>query len=392
MRILMVSHGYPPTISGVTLVVQKLAQAMVRRGHSVTVVATSHRYKPCQTTDDGVRLIRIRGILNPFWHEAPFPAAYPGVLDSIAAEMQPDLVHAHEAAALGAQALRLKERLGLPAIATCYFVPQFVGRLFSSDGHSSLVAGVAERVTWRYSVRFFNRFDRVIFGTEAHRRFFQANGLAVPTAVITNGIDTVRYHPVDGQREDAELRYRLPPRPRILFVSRLMRDKEIDVLIRAMTTVNAEIPAHLLIVGRGQDKPRLKRITAELELQSCVHFLDFVPEEDLPAIYRASDLFAILSTCEVQSLPTLQAAATALPVVAADAVALPEAVAHGRSGFLVQPHDPEATAQAILSILRDQDLAVRMGRAGLSLAQPHDNETMFDMYEQLNLEYQTLKV
>ena len=73
MRILMVSHGYPPTISGVTLVVQKLAQAMARRGHSVTVVASSHRYKPCQTTDEGVRLIRIRSI-----HNSPHPGSRTG--------------------------------------------------------------------------------------------------------------------------------------------------------------------------------------------------------------------------------------------------------------------------------------------------------------------------
>ena len=389
MRILMVSHGYPPTISGVTLVVQKLAQAMARRGHSVTVVASSHRYKPCQTTDEGVRLIRIRSIHNPFWHEGPVPAAYPGVLDTLAAEMQPDIIHAHEAAALGAQALRLKERLHLPTIATCYFVPHFVGRTLSTGEQSTLVTEMIERIAWRYSVSFFNRFDRVVFGTEAHRRSFQANGLVVPTAIITNGVDTIRYHPLDGQADvqEREQRYNLPPRPRILFVSRLMRDKEIDVLIRAMPIVCAEIPAHLLIVGRGQDQPRLERIRAELGLEDWVHFLNFVPEEDLPAIYRASDLFAIASTCEVQSIPTLQAAATALPVVAADAVALPEAVADGQSGILVQPHDPEGTAQAILSILRDPERAARMGRAGLMLAQPHANERMFDLYEELYLEH-----
>jgi glycosyltransferase involved in cell wall biosynthesis len=388
MRILMISHGYPPTISGVTLVVQKLARAMVRFGHTVTVVTTSDRYKPYETEDEGVQLIRIRGVPNPFWHEGPLPAARPGALNAVARELQPDVVHAHEAAALGRQAVRLNHRMGVPAVVTCYYVPRFAARMLSTGGEDNYTTEIVERLGWRYSIPFFNQFDRVVFGTEAHRRFFLDKGLAAPTTVITNGFDASRYCPrgPDNAVEDVERRYRLPPRPRILFVSRLMRDKEIDVLIGAMPAIAADRPAHLLLVGRGQDRPRLERITAELGMEAFVHFMGFVPEADLPALYRASDLFAIASTCEVQSIPTLQAAATGLPVVAADAVALPEAVADGKSGLLVPPGDPQAMAGAILTILDDPDLAVRMGQAGIALARPHHDESMFERYEQLYLE------
>ena len=111
------------------------------------------------------------------------------------------------------------------------------------------------------------------------------------------------------------------------------RGTEIDVLIRAMLHVCAEREAHLLLLGRGDDRTRLEELTEKSGLQHCVHFLGFVPEEDMPALYRAVDLFAIASICEVQSLPTLQAVATGLPVVAADAVALPELVHDGVNGF-----------------------------------------------------------
>jgi glycosyltransferase involved in cell wall biosynthesis len=95
------------------------------------------------------------------------------------------------------------------------------------------------------------------------------------------------------------------------------------------------------------------------------------------------DVFAIASLYEVQSLPTLQALATALPVVAANAVALPEIVHDGVNGFLVPPADPEAMAGAILRILGDGDLAARMGQAGLKLVQPHAESHTFDQYEAL---------
>ncbi|MGD2207660.1 MAG: glycosyltransferase, partial [Anaerolineae bacterium] len=121
----------------------------------------------------------------------------------------------------------------------------------------------------------------------------------------------------------------------------------------------------------------------KLGLQRYVHFLGFVPEKDMPALYRASDLFAIASICEVQSLPTLQAAATGLPVVAARAVALPELVHDGVNGFLVPPGEPEALGKAMWTILSDPDLAARMGKASLSIAQPHAEEHTFDKYEKL---------
>ncbi len=186
---------------------------------------------------------------------------------------------------------------------------------------------------------------------------------------------------MNGQRNDIEIRYGLPPRPRILFVSRLAKDKEIDVLIRAMEYARTKSNAHLLIVGKGDDRDRLEELALDLGLEDCIRFLGFVHEEDLPALYRVSDLFAIASTCEVQSLPTLQAVASGLPVVAADAVALPELVHYGINGFLTPPGDPEAMADAMCRILADPSLKAQMGKASLSIAQPHAEEHTFEAYE-----------
>ena len=73
MKILMLSHGYPPVISGVTLVVQKVAREMVRRGHQVTVVTDSDRGGPYRDQDQGVELLRVRSVPNPFWSEGRLP-------------------------------------------------------------------------------------------------------------------------------------------------------------------------------------------------------------------------------------------------------------------------------------------------------------------------------
>jgi glycosyltransferase involved in cell wall biosynthesis len=381
MRILMASHGYPPTLSGVTLVVQKLARAMVRKGHEVTVVTAGERHNHYEDEDQAVRLLHIHALSNPFWKEGPIPYLNKTEMEEVIDEVQPEILHAHEAAILGFQTQRIGHDLGLPLLATCYYVPRFVARYLTWDDEPQ---GLVEEITWAYSTWIFGQFDHVVFATQAHRRYYVEHGLEVPTSIISNGVDTVRYHPPDADDpEEVETRYRLPPHPRILFVSRLARDKEIDVLIQAMPQVTAEREAHLLLVGRGQDRERLEEISHELGMRPYVHFVGFVPEEDMPAIYRASDLFAIASTCEVQSLPTLQAAATALPLVVADAVALPELVNDGVNGFLVPPGDPEAMAEAIGRILRDPALAARMGQASLDVAAPHAEAHTFDQYEAL---------
>jgi 1,2-diacylglycerol 3-alpha-glucosyltransferase len=380
MRILMTSHGYPPTLSGVTLVVQKLARALVRKGHEVMIITGSELAEPYEDEDEGVHLVRVRSVPNPFWEEAPLPFVRPKRLQEMIAEFQPDILHVHEPALLAMELVRLKQDLGLPLLASCYYVPRFITHYLTWMGQS--YEGV-ETVGWLYSIWLYNQFDHVVFSTSAQRRFFLDKGLDVPTTIISNGVDTTRYHPANGQTSDVEARYGLPPRPRILFVSRLAKDKEIDILIQAMPQVLAEKEAHLLLVGRGDDRPRLEDLTKELGLQEFVHFLGFVPEEDLPALYWASDLFAIASTCEVQSLPTLQALATCLPVVAVDALALPELVYDGQNGFLVPPGDPKAIAKAILDILGDSDLAARMGQVGLVISQPHAEKHTFELYEGL---------
>jgi len=360
--------------------VQKLARALVARGHRVTVVTASERGESYEAEDEGVQLVRVRSWDNPFWSEAPIPFAGQKVLDDIVDALRPELLHIHDAALLALQFLRLSRRIEVPLVASCYYVPRFVTRYLGGE----ITEDVVEAATWAYSVWLLNHCDRVVFATRAHRDFFQDQGLKAPTAIISNGLDVHRYRPADGADEGIEARYALPAGPRILFVSRLARDKAIDVLIRAMPGIRSHVPnASLLLVGRGDYRASLEELTAELRLAGAVRFLGFIPEADMPAIYRACDCFAIASTYEVQSLPTLQALATGLPVVAADAVALPEIVKDGVNGYLVPPGDPRAVADAIVRVLSDPERAAAMAQEGLAIVQSHAEEHTFDLYEEL---------
>ena len=380
MQILVLSHGYPPTVSGVSLVVQKVSRALVSRGHRVTVITASERGERYRDEDQGVHLLRVRSRPNPFWTEGPIPLLGRKDLEAAIDKFRPDIIHSHDPVVLSLQVLRLGEDLTIPRLLTCQWLPRFV--------EPYLPKGKASRrsihaLGWKYSVNLVNQFDHVIFSSLTQRDAFAEHGLSAPNTIVSNGLDTTRYHPLEATDEDVATRYGLPPGPRILFVGRLAKDKQIDVLIEAMSLVSAQREAHLLIVGRGDDRDRLEELVTDSGVAHCVRLMGFVPEEDLPALYRASDVFAIVSACEVQSIPTLQAAATGLPIIAADAAALPELVQDGVNGFLVPPGDREALSSAILRIVGDPDLATRMGRASLTIGQTHSETRTFDAYEGL---------
>lgn len=382
MRIMMASHGYPPTISGVTLIVRKLARAMVARGHSVTVLTASSVRHPYIYEDQGVRLVHLNALSNPFWREGPLPIILLHNLKLLVAKAQPDVLHALETAVLGVQLARVGRAQGRPALASCYYVPRFVTHYLRWNERP---LPWIENVTWASTTRVLNLFDHVVFSTQAHRQQYLDHGLATATSVFSNGVNLRQYTPSDGRDPEIRHQYDIPPGLRVLSVGRLARDKQIDVLIRAMAHLWPEMPVHLLVVGRGDEGPKLEALTVHLGLEPCVHFLGYVPEADLPTLYHAAHVFAIASICEVQSLPTLQAAACGLPVVAANALALPELVQHGVNGYLVPPQDPRAMAAAIRKVLRDPGTAKAMGQASLAVAASHDELNTFNQYEALYL-------
>jgi glycosyltransferase involved in cell wall biosynthesis len=373
----MFSHGYPPTLSGVTLVVQKIARAMVERGHAVTVVTASEKNLPSQCEHQGVQLERILGIPNPFWWEGPMPFIFPSAIHRIADRFKPDIIHTHDN---GYQSLVLpmvewdaSQRL----ITSCYTLPTFFTQFLKSGTLESRI----NSMMWNYYLNNLGHYEHVVFCTRTHERDFLAHGLRPPTTVISNGVNIQRYHPGKEPGEDIVSRYNLPPAPRILSVGRLMKDKRLDLLIKAMRVVCNAQEAHLLVVGRGSERRHLKKLIQKLHLEPYIHLLGYVPEQDLPALYRACDLFTIPSMVEVQSLPALQAAVTGLPIVAADSAALPELVLHGKNGFLVNPLNPSEIGDAILFILSHPVEAKKMGDVSLEIGCAHDERFTFQAYE-----------
>ena len=157
----------------------------------------------------------------------------------------------------------------------------------------------------------------------------------------------------------------LPRKPDvILFVGTEQGRKNVDGLFRIFAKVNREMPAILVKVGpRSPDRPRLEALARELGVANRIMFRDFVPEDEMVRLYQSAAVTVVPSFLEGFSMPCLEAMSTGCPLVASSLSAIPEVVGNG--GLLIDPHEEDAWADAILSILRDPTVAQNLSRRGV---------------------------
>jgi glycosyltransferase involved in cell wall biosynthesis len=128
----------------------------------------------------------------------------------------------------------------------------------------------------------------------------------------------------------------------------------------------------VVLVGDGPERSGLERLAHRLRLTRRVHFLGFVPHDQVAGLLGAADVLAMPSRYEELGTALLEGMQAGLPIVASDTGGIPQVVEHGRTGLLVTPGDPEALAAALTRILHDRALAASLGKAASREAVKYD--------------------
>jgi len=210
------------------------------------------------------------------------------------------------------------------------------------------------------------------------RQAEQVAGRAVPTTVVSPGVDVERFRPLsDDERADARASFGLPATGRLVVsVSRLVPRKGMDTLIEATTRLMPTRPdLTVAIGGAGRDRGRLERLVRRTG--APVRLMGRVDDERLPSLYACADVFAMLCRKRWGGLEQegfgivfLEAAACGVPQVAGDSGGAGEAVVDGETGFVVRrPHDGAAVAAALSRLLDDSDLRRTQGGAARARAE-----------------------
>jgi glycosyltransferase involved in cell wall biosynthesis len=208
-------------------------------------------------------------------------------------------------------------------------------------------------------------------------------GLNKDVMPLSCGIDLERFKPTN---DGAYLRQRFAiptDKPVLLYVGRLDKEKKIDMILRALPDISRVTSVHLVLAGIGKEKRNLEELAEKLGIQQTLTFTGFVPDEDLQNIYGVADLFVTAGTAELQSIVTMEAMASGLPVVAVNAMALPELVHDGENGYLFSDGNSQMFTEKVIAILSDQAMRAKMSKTSLEIIKDHDVNKTIEKYESI---------
>jgi glycosyltransferase involved in cell wall biosynthesis len=174
----------------------------------------------------------------------------------------------------------------------------------------------------------------------------------------------------------------------IIFVGRLSKAKGIDVLLKAINILKEKYQKRLkvVIVGDGYLREELKNLVVELGIDEEVKFLGV--RRDIARLMKITRIFVLPSRWEGLPLTILEAMSNRMSIIATEVGGIPEIIENGREGILIPPEDPEALAQAVIKLLEDRKLRVKLGlNAYKKVKEKYSIEVytknIFDLYKSL---------
>lgn len=377
LRILIGADTFLPEINGAAIFAARLAAGLVARGHDVHVVAPSAVGKASTGTEiiEG-QPMTVHRLYSWRWYPHPWLRfAMPWRIEQNSARIldavKPDVVHFQSHIITGRGLSNQAAKRGIRVIGTNHFMPE---NMLEHTLFPKFLWPFATKAAWAAASRSFGRAEAVTTPTRKAANFLeQATGLRGVIA-ISCGIDMSNYTPNFEPRTDNL----------ILFVGRITGEKQLDKLVRAFAVLDKRLDARLELVGGGDQEQQLRQLANSLGVGDRVKITGYVEESYLRAALTRATVFAMPSIAELQSIATMEAMASGLPVVAADAMALPHLVHDGDNGFLFEPGNVPDLAARLTEILElPQEELVKLKRSSMKIVEAHDIQRTLDTFEKL---------
>ncbi|MBN9606677.1 MAG: glycosyltransferase [Actinomycetales bacterium] len=377
LTILIGCDTFSPDVNGAASFARQLAVGMVQRGHRVEVVApapTGVRAGTYREHHGGVeftvhRLYSWRWLPHP-WLRFALPWRAKANARRIVDAVKPGVIHFQSHIVIGRGLAMVAKERGIRLIGTNHVMPENIVQHVRILPRRTLDWLV--RVQWRDAGRWFGAADAVTSPTRRSADYLEHNTGLRGTHAISNGIVLGNYRQDFTPRE----------RNRIVFLGRIDEEKHVDELVHAVARLDPALDVEVDILGDGDQRAAVRQLVEKLGLADRIRVPGKVSYDVLRETLTRASVFAMPSTAELQSITTMEAMASALPVVAADAVALPHLVQNGVNGYLYTPHDVRALADRLTDVLtapwEEQE---RMKRASLAKVQVHDLEHALDAFE-----------
>lgn len=377
-RILLGCDTFYPDVNGAARFAERLAAGLVLRGNDVHVAAPSKTHAASGSfleTIEGEQMAVHRWASWRWyphdWLRFVLPWRARSQARRLLDRVRPDVIHIQSHIIIG-RALAIEgRRRGIRIIATNHLMPENVLDF-------TLLPERAKRVfvrwAWRAADRVLSLASAITTPTRRAADFLERNTHRRGVLPVSCGLRASDYAAEIGR----------PKEHKIVFVGRVTLEKEIDVILRALPRLDPALGATFTIVGDGDQRKNLEKLTSELGIADRVTFTGRVTDTELRAHLTGASVFVIASIAELQSIATMEAMASGLPIVAANAMALPHLVHEGENGFLFQPGNDRELADRISRVLNFAPAEYEaMQRASLEAVKVHDIDRTLDTFEAL---------
>jgi glycosyltransferase involved in cell wall biosynthesis len=378
LRVLIGADTFFPEINGAASFIARLAAGLSARGHDVHIMAPS--YDGFIGSRDEVyegEHMTVHRVRSWRWYAHPtFRYLLPWRVKAESARIldlvRPDVIHFQSHIVVGRGLTIEGRKRGIRLIGTNHFMPENI--LDHAVIIPKFLRDWAISAAWQAADRSFSRAERVTTPTRRAAVYLEDKTSVRGVLAISCGIDAHNYAP----------RATPPTENRIVFLGRVVEEKQIDKLIRAFTKLDPALGATLEIMGTGDQEARLKALARDLGVADRVTFDGKVSEEKLRDGLTNAKVFAMPSIAELQSISTMEAMASGLPIVAANAMALPHLVHDGENGFLFEPGDVDGLAAKLTRVLTmTVDEWSALSKESLTIVESHDIQRTLDTFESL---------
>jgi 1,2-diacylglycerol 3-alpha-glucosyltransferase len=374
MRIVMFTNSYKPTISGVVRSIDVFRQGLIAAGHGVYIIAPEHE----DYEDEEAHVFRFPALELPERLDLSLVLPFKTPMAPTVRGIKPHVIHSQHPFVMGGLASAFARDLKLPLVFTFHtrydeYAQQYVPLAPKLAGMLT-----AEVVGW-----YLKKCASVVAPTLSVRDLiWREYGSDVPVTVVPTPIDMSAYDNLDPMRIRAALK--LEDAQVLLYLGRLVGEKNLDFLLRAFARIAPQRPqARLLMVGEGMHRRELQHMAHKLGLGERVLFPGSIPHSEVPHYAAAADLFVFPSLTDTQGLVLVEAMAAGTPAVAVEAPGSIDVLAEG--GGVLAPPQEEPFAEAVLGLLVDDSRRRAMGEQAARMAQRYNipvvTERLLEVYE-----------
>jgi N-acetyl-alpha-D-glucosaminyl L-malate synthase BshA len=367
MRIGIVCY---PTFGGSGVLATELGKALADKGHSVHFITYQQPVR-LNVFNANIYYHEVRVPTYPLFDYPPYEIALASTMVDVINHHNLDLLHVHYA---------------IPHASAAYMAKQIVQKKgkkipFITTLHGTDITLVGRDKTYEPVVTFsINESDAITAVSKNLREeTYKSFEIKKEIEVIYNFVDVKRFSkkPIDAFKKVIA-----PNGEKILVhASNFRKVKRVDDVVKIFADVRKKIPAKLLMIGDGPERPSMEELVKHLGLHDDVRFVG--KQEQIEEILLVSDLFLLPSEYESFGLAALEAMAAKVPVISSNAGGLPEINIDRETGFTANVGDVATMTESAIELLSNEELLSRMKDCAHKQAQRFDIHNIVPKYEKL---------